>query len=331
MIGLVLAALPRLALACAGCRNPNLPITRLSTAQLAPGQVRASALLTATTLNVVHEAGCADPASCRDVPAQPPFLHDQDIIPGELRAVAEVGLSGPWGVEAQLPLRVTRTSIRYTDPSGAPYAPLDPDVHHRNETLVGLGDPWVLGRWGAAFSGTAVTARAGTTVPLGHTEADPFALGAVGQRHQHIQFGSGTFDPLLMLDVSRSFGKVELGAYGQAELTLYENDKGFRGGNRFSTGVEGRTLAVARLTVSVGLDLLSERPERWGGEVQQDGNLGRTELLWGLSISRPFGTTVATLIGRFPLHREIVTSDEPRGRLSSPAMLSLVVSRTFGS
>jgi hypothetical protein len=78
-------AQPRVAAACAGCRNPNLPITRLSTAQLMPGQVR-----------------------------------------------------------GQVPFRVVRTSIHYSDLGGAPYQPLDPDVHHRNETLAGIANPWLL-------------------------------------------------------------------------------------------------------------------------------------------------------------------------------------------
>ncbi len=317
------------AAACAGCRNPNLPITRLSTAQLAPGQIRASALVSATTLNVVHEAGCADAATCDERPVQPPFLHDQDIYPGELRVVAEVGISASWGAEVQLPLRITSTRIRYTDLAGAPYQPADPGVHHRNETLAGLGDPWLLARWGDLFGRTAVTGRAGVTLPLGRTEADPFALGAVGLRHQHIQFGNGTFNPLLMLDVSHNFGRTDVSAYAQTELGLADNEHGFRPGHRYFTGLQAGRLIWPRLTLALGLDVIGERPERWGGKIQQDGNLGRTELLGGVSVTRSFGTTVASAIVRFPIVRHIVAGDEPQGRLSSPLMVSLIVSRTF--
>jgi hypothetical protein len=323
--------LPRLATACAGCRNPNLPITRLSTVHLAPGEIRASAVASVTALNVVHEAGCADPLACPEVLVQPRFLHDQDIVPGELRAVAELGLSSTWGIEAQLPFRLTRTSVRYSTPDGAPYQPLDPEVHHRNETLAGLGDAWLLGRWGRSFAGTAVTARAGVTVPLGRTETDPFALGAEGKRHQHIQLGNGTFDPLLMVDVSRTIAPLDLSAYGQAQLTVHQSGRGFRAGNRYFTGLQAGAMVAAKVTTTLGLDLLSERPERWAGVVQQDGNLGRTELLGAVTLSRPFGRTTASLVGRFPLYRQIVEGDTAKGRLSSPLMLSLVVSRTFRS
>jgi hypothetical protein len=325
------SGLPRLASACAGCRNPNLPITRLSTVHLAPGEIRASGVVSATTLNVVHEAGCADPADCPEVPAQPRFLHDQDIFPGEIRVVGEMGLTRQLGVELQLPFRVTRTTVRYTDLAGQPYRPLDPDVHHRNETMAGVGDPWLLGRWGRSLAGTAVTARAGVGIPLGSTEDDPFALGARGERHQHIQFGSGTFDPLLMLDLSRTIAPVDVSLFGQAQLSLYQNSKGFRAGNRYFAGVQAGALLAERVTTSLGVDLLTERPERWSGRIQQDGNLGRTELLGGVSLSRPFGRAIASLVVRFPLYRQIVAGDETKGRLSSPLMLSLVLSRTFRS
>ena len=88
------SAAPRLAQACAGCRNPSLPDhARLPTSSSRPASPRASAILTATSINVVHEAGCADLTNCHEVPVQPLYLHDQDIYPGELRAVVELGLS----------------------------------------------------------------------------------------------------------------------------------------------------------------------------------------------------------------------------------------------
>jgi hypothetical protein len=329
LAALVLFALPRAAFACAGCRNPNVPITRLAATHLTRGELRMNALVSATSLNVVHEAGCLDPADCREVPAQPRFLHDQDIYPGELRTVVELGLTDSWGLEAQVSFRITKTAIRYTDLAGNPYQPLDPDVHHRDETLAGFGDPWLLGRWAGRWGGTAITARAGLSLPLGRTEPDPFALGAAGKRHQHIQFGSGTFDPIVMLDLARTVGAIDLGVYGQMQVTLHENDKGFRAGNRFFAGAQAGRRIFERLTGAIGLDVMSERPERWGGLIQQDGNLGRTDILGSVALTRIFGATFASVVARFPLYRHIVTGDEPAGRLSSPLMLTLILSRTF--
>ncbi len=44
-----------------------------------------------------------------------------------------------------------------------------------------------------------------------------------GLKHEHIQFGSGTFDPTLAVQWSRPFGKVRLGASVDARIPLYEN------------------------------------------------------------------------------------------------------------
>ena len=76
--------------ACAGCRNPSMPVARLDAVELAPREVRATAILGGTYLDTLHEAGCADLANCDEVPVQPTYLHHQKLYPAELRAIAEV-------------------------------------------------------------------------------------------------------------------------------------------------------------------------------------------------------------------------------------------------
>jgi hypothetical protein len=326
---LLTALAPRVAEACAGCRNPNLPITRLANVQLIPGEIRAAVALSGTAMNVVHQDGCLDLTNCDEIPKQPRYIHNQNIYPGELRAIGEYALTESWGVEAQLPFRVTKTTIRYQTLEGKPYPPPDPTVHHRNETLYGIGDPWLLGRYGKTLGGFVVTARAGTTLPLGRTEPDPFELGDLGLPHQHIQFGTGTFDPILAVDVSRAFGKLYLAAYAQAQLTLYQNSKGFRAGNRTFAGLSGGATFLEAWQGSLGVDVLNEQPEKWSGVVRQDGNLGRTELLLNLTLSRTFGETTASLVVRVPVYRHIVQGTEDPGNLTSPAMASLILSHTF--
>ena len=315
--------------ACAGCRNPSIPITRVANVQMEPGEMRGSAILSSTSINVVHEAGCADPANCAEVPVQPLYLHDQDIYPTELRAMLELGLTESWGIEAQLPVRVVATRIRFTTPAGAPYVPLDADVHHRNETLAGIADPWLLGRYGTMLGGALVTLRAGLTLPLGRTEENPFALGDVGLRHQHIQFGSGTFDPIAAADMSKGFGKLQLAAYVQGQISLYQNRHGFRAPARGYAGVQLGTRLVGKLNGAIGPDVLYEGPERWDGVIRQDGNLGRTEVLIGTSLRQNFGDNMITLLVRVPVYRHIVQGSEALGRLSSPVIASLIVSRSF--
>jgi hypothetical protein len=317
--------------ACAGCRNPSMPVARLDAVELAPGEVRAAAILGATYLNTVHEAGCADVANCNEIPVQPTYLHHQRLYPAELRVVGEVGVTRTLGVELQVPFRVVGTTIQYTTPDGQAYVPLDEGVHHRDETLAGISDPWLLGRWGARLGEFLLVLRAGLSIPLGHTEPNPFLLGDMGIRHEHIQFGTGTFDPLGGFQLTRAIAAVQLAAYGLGQASLYENKYGFRAPSRFFGGVQAAYLLFAGITGGVGVDLLFEGAERWDGVIRQDGNLGRTELLAAASVLRPFGDTSVGLIARFPMWRHIVTGDDPQGSLSSPVMLSVIVSRTFGS
>jgi hypothetical protein len=328
-VALLALARPRAAEACAGCRNPSIPITRVANVQMAPGEIRGSAILSSTSINVVHEAGCADVTSCAEVPVQPLYLHDQDIYPTELRAMFELGLSESWGVEAQLPFRVVATRIRFTTPEGDPYVPLDPDVHHRNETLAGIADLWLLGRYGTMVGGALVTLRAGLTLPIGRTEENPFALGDMGIRHQHIQFGTGTFDPIAAADISKGFGKLQLAAYVQGQISLYQNRHGFRAPARGYAGLQLGTRLVGKLNAAIGPDVLYEGPERWDGVIRQDGNLGRTEVLIGTALSQNFGENMITLLVRVPVYRHIVQGSEVLGRLSSPVIGSLIVSRSF--
>ncbi|MYC77943.1 hypothetical protein F4X10_19450 [Candidatus Poribacteria bacterium] len=104
--------------------------------------------------------------------------------------------------------------------------------HHRNETYTGLADADVLlahhvhGIFKEAdfFSG-----RIGTTIPFGKTEADPWKLGAAGLEHLHIQFGTGTFNPILDLHYSLPVYKG-LGANAsiRGKFPFYENSKTYR-------------------------------------------------------------------------------------------------------
>lgn len=323
------AWLPGDARACAGCRNPNMPITRVESVQLRPGEFRASASLGATSVHVTHAAGCAALASCTEQPIQPRYLHDQRLFPAEVRGIGELGLTAALGVEVQVPFRLVRTSIEYATPEGRPYAPLDPGIHHRDETLFGVGDSWLLGRWAGRIGGLLVSARAGASIPLGSTEPNPFALGDSGKRHQHIQFGSGTIDPVLSLDISNPVGRWVYLVYAQGQMSLYGNQHAFQAGTKASGGVQAGRRIWQAMTGAMGLEALYEGPERWDGEILQDGSLGRTEALLTVSLMQVFRAGSLGLSARVPFYRHIVTGEEPAGTFSSPLMLGLSGSRTF--
>jgi hypothetical protein len=323
-------ASPRVAKACAGCRNPSLATSRGSEGPLADGAVRVGATLTGTTVHVIHRAGCADVNECSEVPVEPLHLHDQRLYPLELRLAGEYGLSRTFGAELQVPLRFMRTTVEYTTLGGAPYEPIDAGVHHRDETIVGPADPWLLVRIGSFVGKWWLATRPGVSLPLGRTEEDPFELGDRGLRHQHVQLGTGTVDPIGVVEASRSFEGIELDFFAQAQLSLYENGHGYRAPLRVSGGGTIGTKLVGKLEGGLGVEGFHEGPERWDGIVRQDASLGRSEILAALVATQTLGKTTLSLGLRFPLVRHVVTGEDPQGELSSPVTLSLGVAHIFG-
>src|SRR5690606_23026436 len=123
------------------------------------------------------------------------------------------------GAEVQIPFRVSHTSIEFRRLDGTPFSPDYLSIHHRDETLAGLADPWLLARADVELAGTALGARLGASLPVGRTEPNPFALGAMGQAHQHVQFGAGTVAPVAIVSAVRPLGaRWSASAYGQAQL-----------------------------------------------------------------------------------------------------------------
>lgn len=327
-LGLVLG-MAREAHACAGCRNPSLPASRGSSGPLPAGDARYSASLTATAIHVVHEAGCVDPADCVEAPVQPLHLHDQHLYPVELRIGAELGMTDAFGVELQAPIRLVRTTIDYTTPDGAPYEPLDAGVHHRDETIVGPADLWLLGRIGAVVADWWLALRLGASLPFGQTERDPFALGDQGLRHQHVQLGSGTVDPVGVVEAVRSFGPIEAQVFAQGQVPLYESARGYRGPWRIYGGGGIGSALIGKLRGSLGVEAFHEAEERWGGVARQDGSLGRSELLGAVSLVHAFGDTQLSIAARVPVWRHVVRGSEDPGSLSSPLALTLAIAHVL--
>ena len=259
-----------------------------------------------------------------DEPENPePYWHVQDLILSELAVTVVRGLRPNIGLEVQVPVRLVRSRVHYQDLSRQPYAPPNPDLHHRNETLVHLADPQVALHLGHQATPWSVAARVGVSVPLGRTEPDPFELGRLGLWHQHIQFGTGTWDPILGLAVGRSVGGFEAQLNGVARLTLAENEHGYRAGNRYSILLgAGRRLGDA-WSADAGLSLAREEPEKWGGRIEDEGNLGRTDLFLSLGAGRAFPP-----IGTLALNLQVPLMSETTGeQVKIPIILSLVVSR----
>ncbi len=254
------------------------------------------------------------------------IVHDQDLIVTETRFGADVGLGLGFGVSVVVPVKVVSTTIRYLDDTGREVELANPGIHHRNETRTGLGDPVLLGSYGRTVSGWRVSGRVGVTVPLGRTEDDPFALGGLGQAHQHLQMGTGTFNPIIAAEVARGYGLWRFGGYALTQQTLYENSRGYHAGDRYA-GALTASRRAGRWALRGGVEMQGETAEAWNGEVHTDeGNQGRIDVM--LAGGASWSATEALTIDlglKLPVVTHVVG-----GQLDMPAIVELGASWSFG-
>jgi len=250
------------------------------------------------------------------------YWHVQDLWVAQAEWLALYGLRSDLALELDVPFRVVRDRIRYEDLARAPFMPAEPDLHHRNETLSRLADVRLGLQWARVAAPWTVTAGAGAWLPLGRTESNPFALGAAAQPHQHIQFGTGTVDPMLSLVVSRRIGDWSATASGAARWTLAENSHGYRAGDRY-----GVTLGAARalprgFTARAGLEWARELAETWDGVLEEEGNLGRTDLFGMVGLAYATGWGPVAVGVRWPL-----ASDVEGAQMDLPLIVRLSLTR----
>jgi len=252
-----------------------------------------------------------------------PIFHEQDLTISEIAFVTEAGLARGLGVEAVVPLRWVRTRIRFEDLEHQPIEVPNGSIHHRNETLSGPGDPWLLLHGARGLGAWTMAARGGVSIPLGRTEPNPFELGRRGLAHQHIQFGTGTWDPVVGLAAGRRLGPVGFTVNGLAHLVFATNKHGYQAGDRFyaSAALDRRIAGAWR--GSAGLDLAREQTETWDGRIEMEGNLGRTDLLASIGVTRPLGRA-----GSFHVTAKIPLVTRATGaQVRYPVIIAVGVSR----
>lgn len=278
----------------ATCSNPGLPIGAAASPDLLPGR------LTLTLASALLPIDGSE-----DIQEGTQLVHyDSTLVFVETRVAAEYVLTPYFAVAASIPYRIADVDVstRPVPSSG---------IHVRDERLAGLGDAQLTAHFARAFGDDKyrVHARVGTTVPLGNTVDDPHALGAIGQEHQHIQFGSGTFIPSVALEAQRSFRRFTLAAFALTYLSLYENDKGFKQGHRISGGLSGSSsLGLRDVTFGLGAEAHAETAERWHGTIpEEEGNEGRIDVLVGPTVAWRFADGfAATADVKLPIYSHVL-------------------------
>ena len=146
-------------------------------------------------------------------------------------------LSDQWVLHANVPYAVKNqeASIEWLDPVSSEDRDAilrSRDIHHRDETYTGPSDADLFLGYkiqGIFRTNDLLFARLGTTIPTGKTEENPWKLGYAGIEHLHIQFGTGTFNPLANLRYSLPLYRgLRATASARGMFPFYENSKTYR-------------------------------------------------------------------------------------------------------
>ncbi|MDX2009928.1 MAG: hypothetical protein SFW67_07060 [Myxococcaceae bacterium] len=281
------------------------------------------ARLTGTAINVTHDIACPEIGPVCALRDEPPQIHDLDFLLAELRLTAEYGVTRWLSLEAQLPFRVNATTATFRRLDGTAFVPDVPDIHHRTETLLGLGDAWLHGILRTRLARWFFAGRLGATLPLGRTEENPFALGRAGLSHQHVQFGSGTVNPLAGADAFHTWERAQLRFSVQALVSAWANANGFQAGSRFSFSAAFDGRPTPTLGLGLGVDAVAELPERWNGLVEQDGNVGRVDVLAGGQVAWTVGRVTLLMNVRVPVVQHFFVTHHGAGQLRYPGLVSV--------
>lgn len=210
--------------------------------------------------------------------AVPLHRHEVSLDYTRVELELQYAMSGAWSVALRAPWeqKEQHASIAFIDAATSDERAAilrGQNVHHRNETYRGLGDSMLVAqrrveRWSLG---------AGLTLPTGRTVENPYLLGDRGIEHLHIQFGSGTVDPLLEASYLAPFAIL----YANARLPLYENSRTFRAPPEISAGVS-RTWRWFRAGAGVYYQGYGE----WDGVRDENTGIVSTHAMAGVSWRR---------------------------------------------
>jgi hypothetical protein len=242
-------------------------------------------MLVATTS---HVEDCPDLGpQCNQALPPKPYRHHIALFMDETAVDASYGLASWAAIEARFAVRVADVRPSYFELDGTPKTVVN-DIHHRRETLVGPADPWLLARAGASTGKLVTAARLGVTLPIGNTVPDPYIFGREGLPHEHIQFGTGTFVPIVGGGLTYTTTSVVLSVAALGFFNVYENGDGFRAPMRaFGTTRAAVPLPALKFRPYVALDFAHEGRERWHGVDGAESYI-RNDLLGGGGIEWEF-------------------------------------------
>lgn len=228
-----------------------------------------------------------DPQTGKIKPIQP-GRHEVTLWSMDMALISRLGLLDWLDVRLRFKLRFVDVRAAFTDKDGKPL-PDYSSIHHRNETLFGPGDPDVqVGfrplrptrkqPWLLEFGG-------GLSFPLGRIEPDPYTAGREGKEHQHIMFGSGTFDPIGFLTAGYLAPSFQLYANVLLRGAILPNRYGFQQGMTLRASLSAESaFGLRQWSFQARAAFLLARAGLWSGKLDPDAASGRVSLLLTASV-----------------------------------------------
>jgi len=178
------------------------------------------------------------------------------------------------------------------------------DIHHRSGVTKGVGDATLLGRRhypNLVRHGDALMVSAGVSLPTGATVENPYILGSQGIEHSHIQFGSGTVDPLFeSWYVVPIRGAVLVAAFVSARWPLYENSHMFKAAPDATVSLSAMRPIGHRVSVRAEAMTYVQGYGYWDG-VRDENMTGLLSTSAGLGASFRIGGVALSIDGRYPI------------------------------
>ncbi len=233
------------------------------------GKLRLTAFLIGTQIDAGHpvEQGQFEP----DIDdSEQASGHELDFTTVQLVLGVHYVLVDRLELGLTLPVRYTAVEARFLDESGREIEGFS-SIHHRTETLAGLGDMQLTGRYRVVSPSSTLAmyldVSAGVSLPTGHIEPDPYELGRRGQSHQHMFFGTGTFDPSVALSAGYVLADYMVHANVSFKGSVYENRYNYLGPKILVSSLSlDSALGTNTWRFRAGAELNRQFAALWSGE-----------------------------------------------------------------
>ncbi len=247
-------------------------------------------------------------------------LHNHEVSLDYLRLEAELeyAFRDSWVLVFRAPydIKNQKAGVEFIEPATSEEKEAmlsNMNIHHRTEIYRGLSDLMLLAshnRRDLFREGDFLKISLGTTLPTGRTEENPFELGGHGLKHLHIQFGTGTFDPLLELSYRMPLKRqFSLGVYALSRLPFYENGKTYQGPAEITPGLILGYRLNSRISFHLNPTAHYQNFAYWEGQRDINSGLVATSVVLGMAIKAREDMTLAFDV-RYPLSQRTLSEGD---------------------